>query len=562
MLFVALVCMAGVAAPAYAADSGGTQQMHRLYNPNSGEHFYTASTAEKNAVVKAGWKYEGIGWTAPVKSNAPVYRLYNPNAGDHHYTQSAPERDMLKRVGWRYEGIGWYSSETKAVPLYRQYNPNAKTGTHNYTTNKAENDMLVRIGWRAEGIGWYGVNPNAKPASPKTYTVTFKDGVDGKTLKTEKVESGKAATAPAPPAHTGYTFAKWDKAFTKITANTTVTATYTQNTYTVTFKDGLDNKTIKTQKVKHGAAATAPTAPTHKGYAFNKWDKAYSKVTGNLTVTATYTERYLEDYSWQELSAISKEISAARTEAAGIEIAKTYHIIGANGKLDNQTKKVSVNGVEAHVQIIGINHDDKASGGKAGLTFQFVECVTGHVMNNNWTNQGGWKSSEMRSWLASDLMGQLPSDLSKVIISVNKRTNNVGVTETVSSVTTTQDKLWLPSMRELCGQIGWWRGQKGSITYNYYDDIYNAEGTQYMRFRDAGVGDGISVEGSESYPELVKTALVGWGYSNKTGESCVWWLRSPHPDHSGSFSFVHADGHPRGGLNAHGASGVAPGFCV
>ena len=136
-----------------------SQPMHRLYNPNSGEHFYTASAAERDYLVKVGWRSEGIGWYAPLSSisKTPVYRLYNPNAGDHHYTMSSAERYMLVKAGWRYEGIGWYSDDARGVPLYRQYNPNARTGTHNYTVNKAENDMLVRIGWRAEGIGWYGV---------------------------------------------------------------------------------------------------------------------------------------------------------------------------------------------------------------------------------------------------------------------------------------------------------------------------------------------------------------------------------------------------------------------
>ncbi|MBQ9058112.1 MAG: InlB B-repeat-containing protein [Atopobiaceae bacterium] len=214
--------------PALAADSGDTQQMHRLYNPNSGEHFYTARTAERDMLVGVGWKYEGIGWIAPAKSNNPVYRLYNKNAGDHHYTMNKAEKDMLVGVGWNYEGIGWYSSETKAVPLYRQYNPNARAGSHNYTTNKAENDMLVSVGWRAEGIGWYGANTSAKPAVPQTYTVTFKDGVDGKTLKTETVQSGQSATAPSAPEHTGYTFSGWDKDFSKITSNLTIMAIYTK----------------------------------------------------------------------------------------------------------------------------------------------------------------------------------------------------------------------------------------------------------------------------------------------------------------------------------------------
>ena len=131
--------------------------MHRLYNPNSGEHFYTASTNEKDYLAKIGWTYEGTGWIAPEKSSTPVYRLYNHNAGDHHYTMNANEKDALVRLGWKYEGIGWYSDDAKGIPLYRQYNPNAKAGSHNYTTNKAENDYLVKIGWKGEGIGWYGM---------------------------------------------------------------------------------------------------------------------------------------------------------------------------------------------------------------------------------------------------------------------------------------------------------------------------------------------------------------------------------------------------------------------
>ena len=131
--------------------------MYRLFNPNSGEHFYTASKAERKALCTAGWNYEGIGWTAPETSDRPVYRMYNKNAGDHHYTVNPAERDFLVNAGWQYEGIGWYSADETGVPVYRQYNPHAKAGSHNYTANKAENDYLAANGWRAEGVSWYGV---------------------------------------------------------------------------------------------------------------------------------------------------------------------------------------------------------------------------------------------------------------------------------------------------------------------------------------------------------------------------------------------------------------------
>ena len=73
----------------------GSGEMYRVYNPNSGEHFYTSNKAEKDHLVNLGWKYEGIGWKAPTVSNYPVYRLYNANGGEHHYTMNAAEKNNL-----------------------------------------------------------------------------------------------------------------------------------------------------------------------------------------------------------------------------------------------------------------------------------------------------------------------------------------------------------------------------------------------------------------------------------------------------------------------------------
>lgn len=150
-------CIPGLDDGYYAPPSdtpANSAPMFRMYNPNSGEHFYTASTLERANLVKHGWKYENVGWYAPTVGD-DVYRLYNPNAGDHHYTLSSVERDALVWAGWRYEGVGWRSGGS--VPLHRQYNPNARAGAHNFTTSTLEHNMLINNGWRAEGIAWYGV---------------------------------------------------------------------------------------------------------------------------------------------------------------------------------------------------------------------------------------------------------------------------------------------------------------------------------------------------------------------------------------------------------------------
>ncbi len=131
--------------------------MYRMYNPNSGEHFYTAKAAERDALIVVGWTYEGIGWIAPKESETPVYRLYNKNGGEHHYTVNAAEKDALVAAEWVDEGIGWYSDDAKTAPVYREYNPNEFSCNHNYTTNKAEHDALVGMGWLDEGIAWYAL---------------------------------------------------------------------------------------------------------------------------------------------------------------------------------------------------------------------------------------------------------------------------------------------------------------------------------------------------------------------------------------------------------------------
>ena len=38
-----------------------------------------------------------------------IYRVYNPNSGEHLYTKSATERDTLVKAGWKDEGVAFYS---------------------------------------------------------------------------------------------------------------------------------------------------------------------------------------------------------------------------------------------------------------------------------------------------------------------------------------------------------------------------------------------------------------------------------------------------------------------
>ena len=120
----------------------------------------------------------------------------------------------------------------------------------------------------------------------KTWTVTFKDE-DGTVLKIEIVDEGTGAIAPTEPVKEGHTFAGWNAAFDNVTEDTVVTATYTVNQYTVTFKD-WDGSVLKTEQVAYNTGATAPTEPSREGYRFTGWSAAFDKVKGDMEVTALY----------------------------------------------------------------------------------------------------------------------------------------------------------------------------------------------------------------------------------------------------------------------------------
>lgn len=253
-----------------------------------------------------------------------------------------------------------------------------------------------------------------------------------------------------------------------------------------------------------------------------------------------------EAYTWDELSKISSEIAKASDENAAVEVAKKYHLTTADGKLDgSQAKSVTLsNGMQAAVQIVGFAHDEKADGGKAGITFIFKDCIGEHSMNSSDTNTGGWEASEMRSYLNSEGLNLLPSDLKQKIVSVNKLTNNVGQTRDVSSVTKTADQLWLFSFVELAGNVN---QSDFSSDYGYVADIFNTEGSEYKLFRD------MNVDKFSSNSILVK---------NLNGQSNDWWERSPIPGSSNYFECVHSDGIPLLANYASDSFGVCPGFCI
>ena len=154
-------------------------------------------------------------------------------------------------------------------------------------------------------IGWYNGESEWNFETPVTadltltakwqinrYTITF-DTAGGSEVPSITQDYGTAITPPAAPTRTGYTFAGWDKTIpaTMPAENITLTAWWTVNQYTITFKpeNGGQNIVIKQD---YGTAITAPANPTKTGYTFAGWDKTIPSTmpAGDMTITARWTE--------------------------------------------------------------------------------------------------------------------------------------------------------------------------------------------------------------------------------------------------------------------------------
>lgn len=185
------------------------------------------------------------------------------------------------------------------------------------------------------------------------------------------------------------------------------------------------------------------------------------------------------------------------------------------------SKTVNIGGTNYEVQIIGFNHDDKVSGGKAAYSFQLVDCLNQtQQMNTSNTNTGSWNGSAMRGRM-STYKSQLPAALRNVIKTVKKKSGTGGGSS--SGTQQTNDDLFLLSEIEIFG----------TTTYSVA-----GEGTQYEWYK-AGNTKVKKVNGSASY----------------------WWERSPYSGNTYYFCGVDSNGNASNNY-ASISYGVSFGFCV
>ena len=173
--------------------------------------------------------------------------------------------------------------------------------------------------------------------------------------------------------------------------------------------------------------------------------------------------------------------------------------------------------------IVGKQHDDLSSGGKAALSLGMKELMTTtHNMNSAQTNVGSFLGSTMSAYLNDTVFNALPEGWRNIIKPVTKQ-NTAGGDST--AIVTESSKLWLFSVTEL-GSAYSYAGVTGS-KYDYY---------------------------------ATNTSLVK-KLANGTGAASYWWTRNPYTGSDTYFCAVTTSGSINS-YNATSAYGVCFGFCI
>ena len=118
------------------------------------------------------------------------------------------------------------------------------------------------------------------------HSVTFVD-YDGTVLSAQSVAHGSAAIEPTAPEREGYAFIGWDKDFSNVTEDMTVTAQYSANSYSITYT--INGEEYAVRNYEYGAAVSAPEYTVPEGHTFSGWDIPETMPAENLVLDAALT---------------------------------------------------------------------------------------------------------------------------------------------------------------------------------------------------------------------------------------------------------------------------------
>jgi uncharacterized repeat protein (TIGR02543 family) len=268
-----------------------------FYGRNASGTDYTGPTTW-DAAFAAG---NGIGFASSVGGVFPPGRngvIFNTGVGGTEIAnqylregEKAVQPANPARPGYVFDG-SWYTDELLTTPY------DFDTPVENTLGEDAIYALNLYAGWIEQ--------------EADKFKVDFDTQGGGPVLSVPNVESGAKVTAPANPVKAGYTFVgwfteedgntQWDFDSDTVTADVTLYAKWTMNTYTITYRDGASTLTPgPASYTAQDLPLGLPVAPAKTGQTFQGWytnsqflptSKIASIASGtaeNLTLYARYT---------------------------------------------------------------------------------------------------------------------------------------------------------------------------------------------------------------------------------------------------------------------------------
>ena len=238
--------------------------------------------------------------------------------------------------------------------------------------------------------------------------------------------------------------------------------------------------------------------------------KAKESVNGTLTVTLdkTSTEEVTEEYVCElTFNAVERDTIGTRSGSFATD---SWETIAANVKNNDtvnykvgDTKEIDLGDLGVH--IVRVTNKSECTNGETsetacGFIVEFADIITNQPFNSKGTNVGGWRDSELRTYINDTIYNGLPSDLQNVI-TTTKVISGHGSTSGETNFET-QDKLYLLSVHEV-----YENGTSDQIGTN--DTSYNNT-KQLDYYKNQGV----------------TTSSYAGAKKQYNGVDSDWWLRS------------------------------------
>lgn len=474
--------------------------------------------------------------------------------------------------------------------------PDDDSGQYRYTYN-GWNSALTNI-TAAKTI-------TAQYTSTKFYIMTFND-YDGTLLIKTKILTGQPITDPiatgdiqtptrAPETDYGYIFKAWSPTISgNATANKTYTATYkTDQHFTVWFMDYDGTTILDEQSVLDSEAALDPVTsgristplrePTAQyEYTWTGWNKTFSSITEDTTVTATYSQTtrsytvtWYDADTLQQMGTSTVLYNGTATftgtkpgSSAGEYIVKGYspsnksikadtdiyvswyHVISdtwaqinAAGQNGTYSTKYNIGDIVAvdfgtegstYAMLVAKDADELADGsGNAKMTFINVDIfTTSHRWNPSRTGSsgaydegtgtiGGYDKSELKSYIMETIVPLAPTDLVNVVKSVKKYTRTFNTAGSEVNNVVTNETFWAPSRYEV----------------------------------NLGSGETSGPVYSTAFPDNASRIKHKVGATS----ACSWWLRSAY---NISYAYYVISDGSNNYISVNNYYGVVLGFCI